>query len=284
MHGSSDLENSQRHHPYLTPESRATSPATADGQRDPLGFFATPGSNQGSRETSLQIRVFGDASEVPPPPQPPTPLVPIVFDATNDLTQQMAILCSVPLTDADDTRMYVDNNAGGEHRHSAPTSNAQQRGLSPSPAATAAAFAPPQSESLAGTGLPAVPLEVQECEKLRFQNQQLTMQIEAMKAVIEAKNAAADDKDNEVKRYRYDAQLTMAESEAREQALRGEASQTLSSVQAEAVQARQIAQEEERRRYLSEQAMQQQLGQASQALDTAQREAFEARRSLTKKN
>ena len=184
------------------------------------------------REASLQTRVFGpiDAAAAPPQPQPPTPLVPLVFDATNDMeAQQMAILCSVPLTDADDDSMNVDKDAGGQRRPSTPIPG---RGISPSSAATAAAFAPPPNDPLAGTGPPAAPLDAQENEKLRFQNHQLTMQIEAMRAMIASTNAAADDKENKAKRYRHDAQQTMAASEAREQAILGEASQALNSVQA----------------------------------------------------
>ena len=76
--------------------------------------------------------------------------------------------------------------------------------------------------------------------------------------MLASTNAVADDKDNEAKRYRHDAQTTAAVSDAREKAIIGQASQALHTPQREASEARRVAQEEEQKRFQSEQAMQQQ--------------------------
>ena len=199
--------------------------------------FQTAGSDKGSRDTSLQARVFGqsspsdkDTAVAPPPAPPPVPLVPQLTPSFSPPAQLTALVVSTKVPDdKDETEMDVDRDAGGARS----STSLFASGISPSSAATAAAFAPRQDgsgrpDSLAGSGLldpqtgtgpPAtsiVPLfNVQENEKLRFQNQQQAMQIEAMKAMIESMTANANNKENEAKRCRHDAETTRAVSEAR---------------------------------------------------------------------
>ena len=230
-----DLEKAKNaYHPYSPdePRTRSTSqPATLPIEgpltdRDPLNLFP-------SREASPI-----DAAAVPPQPQPPVPLVPQLTPTFHPPDQLDALVVAMMHPTPEDKDMDVDKDAGGQHR---PPITPHGEGLSASSAATSAAFARPQDTPLAGTGLPSMHLDVQENEKLKFKNQQLTMQIEAMKAMLASTNAAADDKDNEAKRYRSDAQTTKAVSEAREQAIIGQASEALNTAQREASEARRAA-------------------------------------------